>query len=789
MSIDFPTGQATLIFTDIQNSTQMWEQMGDEFVKWLDLHNQLFRDFIDLHQGCEVKTEGDAFMIAFSDVSRAIKFALDVQEGLTTIEWPESIGEILVRMGIHTGYPICTPDPATGRMDYFGPMVNRAARVAGAAHGGQILISLATFQGGEEALKLADITELGSHRLKGLEQPESLWQLVPKQLKSRTFPPLKTLSVLPTNIPILPTSFIGRTKELAELSTLLTANKLITLTGPGGTGKSRLAQQLGNDVLEHYPGGCWFVDLSDVNNADRISKAVAHALALSLTGSDTLENIVVKLLQFHKPLLLIMDNFEQIVPFANQTIGHWLKNLPNITFFVTSRFSLGLSGEQEYELLPLPTPKKGTGDLLLPNQISSFDAVRLFIERAREVKSGFDLTSDNASAIAEICATLEGMPLAIELAAARIKIMKPQQIVKKLAKKFKLLRTSNQDISSRQQTLENAIEWSYQLLSEWEQETFMQACSFHEGFTLEAAESIIDIDDIEDAPLVMDAIQELCEKSFIRTRESAGGIRYGLYVSLREFGLDRLKKKYDDEALDELNTRFSQYYLDYALEWGKKPLLESLDHIELELSNILASQEWLLENDRPVEGTEIIVSISKILDIRAHPRKRINWLTRALEQLPENETKLKALLLRDLSLVESRLTHWEQSLAYINEGIELAEKLQDPACSVKVYAQKGKLAHLTGDLNEAAKCFEISYSYAGKMNDLQHMATCLGNIGITHYEKGEYETSLKYYIESSKMLKKLNDQKAYAIMLSKPGSILNKKSIRKRLTTIVKLRC
>ncbi|CAG0927438.1 partial Putative HTH-type transcriptional regulator, partial [Planctomycetaceae bacterium] len=430
-----PTGTVTLVFTDIQDSTPLWERHGPRFEDCLKLHNEIMRSQIGAHGGYEVKTEGDAFMVAFARATDAARFAFAAQLALHAAPWPPEVGEVFVRMGLHTGEPIATPD-TNGRMDYFGPAVNRAARVAGAGHGGQILLSEAAHSAAAEALADAFVRDLGEHRLKGLERSERIFQALPRALDQRKFVALQTLSALPTNLPPQTTSFVGRDKEIRDLvsmlrprdakpapgmqsartklyssgrfqqtKTVLEPAWLITLTGPGGTGKTRLALRVGNELLDAFEGGVWLADLTTARTISDVCIAVAAALGVPITGKEAPETVVANVLQYRKPLLLILDNFEQVVKHGNATIGLWHQAAPNVRFITTSRSILGIAGEREYEVQPLPTPaKKGTRRNTA--HISSFDGITLFVQRATEADSRFALSDENAEAVAEICAEL-----------------------------------------------------------------------------------------------------------------------------------------------------------------------------------------------------------------------------------------------------------------------------------------------------------------------------------------------------------------------------------------------
>ncbi|MHC4960421.1 MAG: protein kinase domain-containing protein, partial [Planctomycetota bacterium] len=336
----------------------------------------------------------------------------------------------------------------------------------------------------------------------------------------------------PTNYVPPPTRFIGREEEIAQLCALLAEDdrRLVTVTGPGGIGKTRIALEICHRLLDRFDGGCWFVDLADAVDVDAVAVKVAEALGVPHSPDTDAAEFVAGLLEFRKPSLLVLDNFEQIVDDAAATVGLWLKRIPQATILVTSRVLLGLADEHVYDLQPLPTPDKGAADL------EAFAGVQLFVERAGEAKPGFALDESNSDDVARICRELDGIPLALELAAARAKIMSPTQIARRLGQQFQLLKSTRRDVSPRQRTLDGAIEWSYELLADWEQEAFLQACYFRDGLSLEAAEEVIDLGAFADAPPTMDVAQGLREKSLFTAQDRGYETRLNMYRAIREYG-------------------------------------------------------------------------------------------------------------------------------------------------------------------------------------------------------------------------------------------------------------
>ena len=460
---DSPTGTVTFLFTDIEGSTSMWERDAAAMRKALARHDEILRSTIETHGGYVFKTIGDAFCAAFATTPDAVEAALAAQRALHSEPWDEGCG-IRVRMALHTG----VVEERGG--DYFGPPVNRVARLLSAGHGGQTLLSLATQELVRDVLPVdAKLDDLGERHLKDLFRSERVFQLVVPDLPSE-FPPLRTLESRRNNLPLQPTPLVGREREVEEVCGRLRQGqvRLLTLTGPGGTGKTRLSLQAAADLLEDFEGGVFFVPLATITDPELFLTEVAGALGVRESGDVPLRALLREYLS-RRELLLVLDNFEQLLS-ATSLAGELLSAAPRVKVLATSRIPLGLYGEHEYAVPPLsvPDPKR------LPSfkVLSQYEAVRVFIERAGAAKAGFEITNENAPAIAEICVRLDGLPLAIELAAARIKLLPPKALLTRLGNRLKLLTGGARDLPDRQRTLRGAIEWSYDLLDEGEKTLF-----------------------------------------------------------------------------------------------------------------------------------------------------------------------------------------------------------------------------------------------------------------------------------------------------------------------------
>jgi predicted ATPase/class 3 adenylate cyclase/tetratricopeptide (TPR) repeat protein len=626
-----PTGQVTLVFTDLEGSTELWERLGPRFQHVLQRHHAILRERIAARGGFEVKTEGDAFMIAFARASDALRFALETQEALAAETWPAETGELRVRIGAHAGEPLCITDSSTGRPDYYGPAVNRAARIAAAAHGGQILASSVTWELAGDARGEAVGTDLGVHRLKGMEQPERLWQALPKMLAGRAFPQIRTLSARPTNLVPPATSFIGRERELRELAAAFEerATRLVTLTGPGGTGKTRLALRLGADLLERFEGGVWVADLSEARDSTGVAEAVARAIGAPLRPGDNTVEGVAAVLELRRPLLLILDNFEQVVGAGAATVGVWRARAPETRFLATSRALLGLAAEREYEVpaLALPPP---SGASRATARLEAFDGLRLFLERAREADSRFVPDPASFPAIVDLCARLDGIPLAIELAAARIRVLRPAEMLARLDQRFQILRSSRRDLPARQQTLLGAIDWTYDLLAEWERSAFRQLGVFRGGFFLEDAEAVLDLSAFADAPDALTAVQSLREKSVLRSWSTPFGARFGMYASLQDYAALKI------DAAERTGARKRHAARVMSACWAawqhheSGPFVEDLDRLDLDRGNLREVYRWGVETGDGEAACRAGICLGSVASVRGGESTLIPMLEGAL---------------------------------------------------------------------------------------------------------------------------------------------------------------
>ncbi|MGH2378333.1 MAG: adenylate/guanylate cyclase domain-containing protein [Candidatus Limnocylindria bacterium] len=592
---DLPSGTVTFVFTDIEGSTKLAHGLGTE--RWgevLAQHASAIRAAYRAHRGVEVRTEGDSFFLAFEAARHAVGFAAEAQRALAATRWKHD-APVRVRMGMHTGEG-ARPGTVADASDYVGYEVHLAARVAAAPRGGQVVISAATAQlTGDQLPPGVALRDLGEHQLKDITQPIRLYQLVVDGLPS-DFPALRTLSAVANNLPVQLTSFVGRQSELETARGLLERTRLVTLVGPGGTGKTRLAIEVGSSVLGRSPDGVWFVDLSPLSARDQAVRAIASAVGLMETrpalgaapappAEQPLEALTRSLAD--RELLLILDNCEHLVE-ACASIAHTLLTAgPRLRVLATSREPLNISGETVLRLPPLTVPAARAN-----GGAAESEAVKLFAERASRVRPGFALTEENLPAVAQITRRLDGLPLAIELAAARVKVLTPQEIAGRLDDAFKLLGSGSRGGTQRHQTLRATIDWSYELLEERERVLFRRLAVFVGGFDHAAAEFVAAGDGL-DAFEVLDALEVLVDRSLVLAEYAGAGSRFGMLQTMAQYAQEKLAEAGKTASV---RGRHLSWCLDLAekaehgLEGSEQ--LEWLERLDRDRENIRAALEW-----------------------------------------------------------------------------------------------------------------------------------------------------------------------------------------------------
>jgi predicted ATPase/class 3 adenylate cyclase len=673
---DLPIGTVTFLFTDIEGSTRLLQQLGDEYANALAEHRHALRDAFARHHGVEVDTQGDAFFVAFETATDALSAASAASDALAG-------GPIRVRMGLHTGEPIRTDE------GYVGTDVHRAARIAAAGHGGQILVSQTT----RDLTGAGHLRDLGLHRLKDLAAPERLYQLGGDQ-----FPPLKSLDR--TNLPVQPTPFVGRERELADVLDLLEVRRIVTLTGPGGSGKTRLALQAAAESVDRYGDGVWFVSLAAIGDAELIEPTIARVVG----GPDDVRGFL-----RGKQTLLVLDNLEQLLPDAAEVIVGL-----DAQILATSRSRLNVAAEQEY---PVPT-------------LSIDDGATLFMQRARQIEPRFQADA----AVRQISERLDGLPLALELAAGRVKVLTAGQILERLGRGLDLLTSGAHDAPERQRTLRGTVEWSYRILTADEQRLFARLAVFSASFELEAAEVVCSAE--------LDVLQSLVDKSLVRHGEPG---RFFMLTTIKELALEKL---HDLPDASSLRRNHDDYFLGVAVELdtlerlsGMRDLSsDSLDQFERELPNFRAAFHGLLQDGRREDVVRLGAALWRFWLNRAQYRDAAEWLERA----PIEDTTLP-LEVRAAALAAggaiAYYVHDDVDRAEMlwQEGLKLRREQDDPHELAAAFTRLAGVAWRRGDSDgaiafhrQALSLYEQAGDEGSRLNELHYL-------GETYRDRGDYD--------------------------------------------------
>lgn len=696
---DLPSGTITFLFSDIEGSTPLLEELDTStYRELIEQHNRLLRQAFASHGGIERGTEGDSFMVVFENAPSAVRAAVAAQTAVSEATWPES-ADLRVRMGLHTG------EGVRGADDYVGIDVNRAARVAAAAHGGQILISDSTRALSERTLaETVTMRDLGSHRLKGLQDSERLFEVVVEGL-AVDYPPPRTAGIGSVHLPSRLTSFVGRTAEIEDLRDRLASSRLITLVGPGGTGKTSLAVELGRNVAQEFSDGVWFVDLAPLNDADLVESAIANALGLATKSSrSTLDLIESHLSQ--RELLLLLDNFEHVLP-AAQTVSRLLSSSDRLHVVTTSRSRLNLYGEHTYPVPPLPV----SGD--------DHGAVSLFAERARSVRPDFSLDDDNAEIVSEICRRLDGLPLAIELAASRVRLLDLTEILERLEQDVAVLSADSMDLPERHRTLERLIGWSFDLLGPTEREFFARASAFVGGFSIDAADAVCN-PAAELGAETLGLISSLESHSLVRRAAAPGTSRFEMLETIRDYALRQAEEGGSQQETQRLHL---EHYRRLA-ELAEPHLMSSsqtdwLERLDLEQGNLRQALRHAVDSRRVDEGLKLAASIWRYWFERGLLREGREWLEAllALEDGSDSDISYRARAYSALGGLVYWLSDAEATENAYGEALRLYQMGDDEGAIAEAWYDYAYAASMKGDLEEAKARFGASINAARESGD------------------------------------------------------------------------
>lgn len=690
---ELPTGTVTFLFTDVVGSTKLWQEYPDAMPAVIAQHDDMLGGTVDDHGGIVFRTAGDAVYAAFRRPVDALRAAVSGQRSILSADWGP-VGSLHVRMALHTGQA----DVREGI--YVGHTLNRVARILSAVHGDQIVVSEAVQElVRDHVLDGIELQDLGEFRLKDLVAPEHLWQAVAPDLP-REFPPLVARGSRPAGIPVEPTRFIGRDREVAALADLVRQDdmRLVTLTGPGGIGKTRLAAEVVRAVASDFPDGVFVAPLGSTTDANMVPSQIAAALGLRETGGQPVLGLVEAYLK-DRALLLILDNFEQVLG-ARMSVASLIASSPGLKMVVTSRQVLHLSGEHEYPVPALSVPPAADSDPAAPKieNLMTYEAIALFFDRARNVLPAFALTPTNAPAVIEISRRLDGLPLAIELAAARVRLFPPEALLRRLDHRLQFLTGGAADRPSRQQTLRAAIDWSYQLLAEPERAVLARLSVFSEGCDLEAAETVCGLDDGSDD--VLGPLEALLDHSLIQRQDSTSGEpRVVLLDTLREYANERLEERGEAETLRE---RHASYFADLVLAAERRedvPRRDRVRRYDEERGNIRSAIAWCRRH-RP--GTGLI--LGRALWMYWFMRGEMDQLHAWFDDVDAQADQLTELELAEIvstAALAAEVLHDPRVDRWFDRSMALREQIGDPARHIDWLLRSGTVALREGRTAEA----------------------------------------------------------------------------------------
>lgn len=654
--VALPVGTVTLLMADAEGSTRLWESEPDAMAPATASHDRIVNEAIGRHGGVKPKDqgEGDSFMTAFSRPSDALEAAVEIQSQLLQANSP-----LKLRMAIHTG-EVQLRDES----NYIGVAVNRAARLRSIGHGGQILISQVTHDlVADHPPANVSFKELGTHRLKDLTRPEQVFQVMHAEL-SGDFPPLRSLDALPNNLPAQRSSFIGRDAEIKELARLLAETRLLTLSGSGGAGKTRLGLQLGAELLDEFSEGVWFVPLAAVTADDAVPGQIASVLGVGERETQILPTFIRT-----KAMLIILDNAEHVINGTSGIVSTLLDACPNLKILVTSREHLAVEGETTYRVPSLSLPVEGSRPPI--NSLTEYEAIQLFVDRATKARPNFRLDDENAGAVSDICRRLDGVPLAVELAAARVRILSPSQILEGLSDRFRLLTGSSRTAVPRQQTLRASVEWSHELLSEPEQIAFRRLSVFSSAFDLDAAEAVISSDDLPQM-LVLEVLTQLFDKSLLVATDEGAATAYSMLETVRHYGLERLSDADEETAVRAKHRAYLRESARRAYEQARRGEGEYALFVDAQ-AEIESALEWSMAREDWEEAADLFGN--GVWGAYSSGRAWITkYFDRLVAELPEGSlARLKVVAnVGALASFESHL------VPYAEEAIEIIHASEDP---------------------------------------------------------------------------------------------------------------
>lgn len=705
-------GLLTFAFTDIVGSTQLWERVPEAARQAVARHYEIVRDAVSSNHGTIFKTVGDACCCVFDAPVDAVNASIAIQRGLESERWPKDAGSLRVRIGIHSGPAIVEAG------DYFGPTLNRVARLTSAAHGGQILVSAATAQAVRESAEHEFVvTDLGAHRLRDLGEPQHIFQIGAAGLPQE-FPPPASLDAHPNNLPSQLSTFIGRREEFDRLREMLSTSRLVTISGSGGVGKTRLALQAAAETIAAYADGSWIVRFEDISDPSLVAHAIASTLGVSAVAGEPLQQTLGRQLR-ERRTLLILDNAEHVLAATADIARRLLSDCPALTILITSREPVHIAGEQ----------------VLRIGRMVSDDAARLFVSRA-------NLSRDDAY-VRHICDELDGLPLAIELAAGRIGTLTTSQLDARLQDMLPVLASKDRSQESRHRTLQATIEWSYRLLNPKEQRFFAWLSVFAGGFTLEACEAVAWAGE-EDDP-AYELLDALVDKSFVSAEPAGDSMRYRLLEVLHRFAATKLRESSDEGTARALHF---DYFKALAERWGswqsseeEQAYISSFAH---EIPNVRAALEWGVEREDPVPAFELLLKVALYWQQHCSIAEARAWLTRACSKAGGHPTVLHAKLLRRAATFATIEDDYAAARTLTEEALAMFRELGDLPGTAEALHNLAVIEQRSGSEDEAYRLYREALSIFERTGHEIGTITALYNLAQTCKRRGDSEAAKDY---------------------------------------------
>jgi predicted ATPase/class 3 adenylate cyclase/Tfp pilus assembly protein PilF len=739
----------TFLFTDIEGSTNLWEQYPDAMKTALALHDALIRQVIEKQGGKIFKTVGDAFYAVFTRPDNALMAAVESQRRLDMQNW-QGVPGIRVRMALNTG-------TAEERgEDYFGPALNRVSRLLSAGHGGQMLLSLSTKEALGDVPASIELRDLGERRLKDLSRPERIFQVIATDLPA-DFPPLITLEAVPNNLPTALSSFVGREREVTEIKRLLSSKHLVTLTGAGGCGKTRLSIQVAADLLDQFPNGVWFIELAPLTDPATVPSAIASAMGIREDPAKPVLAAVAESLR-NKSILLILDNCEHLIGICAEAADTLLRSSPNLKIIASSREALGIGGETIWRVPSLPES----------------ESFRLFCERAAAVAPNFTATEQTMPSIVQICRRLDGIPLAIELAAARVNVLHVDQIAARLNDRFRLLTGGSRTALPRQRTLRAAIDWSYDLLAEPERMLFRKVSAFAGGFSLDAAEAVCAT---AQAPKqdILDLLSRLVEKSLVTVDKIESEARYSLLDMVRQYGRDRLLESGEAE---EVGRRHLDYFLGLAERAAPELVgpdqVRWFDRLDHEHENFRAALAWCQGDPGGVDtALRLTAALSRFWFTRGYFEEGRRWLQEAMSRATATSKRTIewAKALRGAGRLALVQDDYVTARSLFEESFAIFRELNDRDAMAATLVILANTSRAQRDLSQAESEAEAALSQYRELGATRGIATAITTLGMVFHERGQRERARDLLQESLSLFRELNVNDGIAHNLDALGVI------------------